>query len=148
LISHTRIRERRGEGFSIAMLEFKQILRFVVAGTANTILSIIVYQLALFVFGYTASYGIAYLVGILVAFYLYTRHVFRTPMSGARLAAFAAFNALCLVVGGFVNAAAVESLGLSARLAIFVTVAVMVPLNYFGSKWCLRSVGNRRTGEH
>jgi putative flippase GtrA len=132
---------------STAMLEFKQVLRFVVAGASNTVLSVVVYQLALFVFGYTVSYGIAYVVGILVGFYLYTRHVFRTPMSGARLAAFAAFNALCLVAGGFVNAAAVESLGLSARLAIFVTVAVMVPLNYFGSKWCLHAFGGRRAGE-
>lgn len=146
MISHTRIRER-GEGMSAALLEFKQILRFVVAGTSNTVLSVIVYQLALFVFGYTVSYGIAYLVGILVAFYLYTRHVFRTPMSGARLAAFAAFNVLCLIAGGFINAAAVESLGWSPRLAIFVTVAIMVPLNYFGSKWCLRAVGGRHAGE-
>lgn len=118
--------------------EAAQVLRFIAAGAANTLLSIIVYQLALFAAGYTLAYGIAYVTGIAFAGYAYARHVFRTRLSAARFAAFAAFFVASLIAGAWVNAGFVEWLGLHPRLAIFATVAVMLPVNYVGSKWCLR----------
>jgi putative flippase GtrA len=116
-------------------------LRFIVAGAVNTALSIAVYQLALFAFDYTVSYCIAYVAGIAFAYYLYARHVFDAKMSGARLALFAAFYLASLAAGALVNAAFVELAGFPPRLAIFATIAVMLPVNYLGSKW---SLGARR----
>jgi hypothetical protein len=33
----------------------------------------------------------------------------------------------------------IETLGVAERLAIFITIAAMLPVNYFGSRWCLRA---------
>ncbi len=124
--------------------ERQRYLRFIVAGAANTALSIAVYQLALFAFGYTASYCIAYAAGIAFAYYAYARHVFDAKLSAGGLALFAAFYLASLAVGALVNAAFVERAGFAPRLAIFATIAVMLPVNYLGSKWCLRGRGPAR----
>jgi putative flippase GtrA len=118
--------------------ERHRYLRFIIAGAANTALSIAVYQLALFVFDYTVSYCIAYAAGIAFAYYAYARHVFNATMSGGRLVLFVAFYLASLAVGALVNAAFVERAGFAPRLAILATIAVMLPVNYLGSKWCLR----------
>ena len=125
-------------GTTAASREAAQVLRFIAAGAANTLLSVIVYQLALFAVSYTVSYGIAYVTGLAFAWYVYARHVFRAPLSAARMVGFAAFYVASLIAGTWVNAGFIEWLGLQPRLAIFATVAVMLPVNYVGSKWCLR----------
>jgi hypothetical protein len=37
-----------------------------------------------------------------------------------------------------VNAALIDYLTMHPRIAIFATVMIMLPLNYFGSQWSLR----------
>lgn len=115
------------------------VLRFLFAGAINTLLSIAVYQAALFVTGPVAAYGIAYAAGILFAYVAYARHVFNTRLSATRFMVFALFYIASGVAGALVNAALIEHLALHARVAIFVTVILMLPFNYFGSKWCLRA---------
>jgi putative flippase GtrA len=118
--------------------ERRRYLRFIIAGTANTALSIAVYQLALFAFDYTVSYCMAYAAGIAFAYYAYARHVFDAKMSTERLVLFAAFYLASLVAGALLNAAFVERAGFAPRFAILATIAVMLPVNYLGSRWCLR----------
>lgn len=112
------------------------IVRFVIAGAINTLLSILIYQVMLFVAGHVLAYGIAYVATVVTAYYLYSRHVFGAALSGRRFAAFAVFYVLSWAIGSVINAALIEQLGWHARLAIFATVAVMLPINYWGSKWC------------
>jgi putative flippase GtrA len=113
-------------------------LKFLVAGSANTLFSILVYQMMLFVTGHNAAYVAAYIAGIAAAYYLYARHVFDAPMTPRRFVIFTLFYLLSGLLGALVNAALIEYFGLHARAAIFVTVALMLPVNYFGSRWCLR----------
>lgn len=120
-----------------------QGLRFLAAGAINTALSIAVYQVALFVTGHVVAYAIAYAVGILFAYVAYARHVFDAPLSTKRFVVFALFYAVSGVVGTLVNAGLIEYMALPARLAIFVTVIIMLPLNYAGSKWCLRGAARQ-----
>jgi putative flippase GtrA len=113
-------------------------LKFLVAGSANTLFSILVYQMLLLVTGHVAAYAVAYIVGIVVAYYLYARHVFHASMTSQRFVLFALFYVLTGLLGTLVNAALIGHLGLHARAAIFVTVMLMLPVSYFGSRWCLR----------
>jgi putative flippase GtrA len=119
------------------------VLRFLLAGAANTLLSIAVYQAALFVTGHVAAYVLAYAAGVLFAYFAYTRHVFHAPMSARRFVVFALFYIASGFAGTLVNAGLIDHLALHARLAIFVTVAILLPVNYFGSKWCLRGAAGQ-----
>lgn len=120
-----------------------QVMRFLAAGAVNTALSIAVYQAALFVTGHVVAYAIAYALGILFAYVAYARHVFDAPLSTKRFVVFALFYGASGCVGTLVNAGLIEYMALHPRLAIFVTVVIMLPLNYLGSKWCLRGISGR-----
>ena len=119
--------------------ESGRILRFLVAGAVNTGLSLLVYQAALFIVPHPAAYVLSYIAGILAAYFLYSRHVFDTPLTAARLPVFTLFYLASLAAGALLNAALIEQAGIAARLAIFITIAVMLPVNYLGSRWCLRA---------
>lgn len=120
--------------------ELGRVARFLAAGAANTLLTLALYQAALFLVGHTAAYVLAYGAGILFAYWAYAAHVFGAPRSAGRLAAFAAFYLASLAAGTLLNDALIERLGIHARLAVFLTVAVMLPVNYLGSKRVLTDV--------
>ena len=115
-----------------------RVAAFLGAGAANAALSLAVYQAMLLVAGHGAAYWVAYGAGIVFAFYAYARHVFAVPLSGGRFVVFALFYAVSGLAGAALNAALIDGLGWHARLAIFVTIAALIPFNYHGTKWCLR----------
>lgn len=124
---------------SSARRESRQILRFVVAGAINAGLSVLVYQAALFVMPHGPAYVLAYLAGIAIAYVLYSRQVFDAPLGTKRFAAFAVFYMLSLTLGTALNSVLIEMFGITERLAIFITIALMLPVNYLGSRFCLRA---------
>lgn len=128
-----------------ALQRTSPVLRFVAAGTGNTLISIGFYQAALFVVGHLPAYLLAYALGIALAYYLYARHVFAAQTSARGFVIFAAFYCIAGFVGSLVNSGLIEALGWHARLAIFATVLLMLPINYLGSRWCLQgtSIGKR-----
>lgn len=119
--------------------EFRRLLRFVAAGAVNTGLSLLVYQAALFVMPHVPAYVLSYVAGIVMAYLLYSRQVFDAPLATSRFAAFALFYSISLVLGATLNAWLIEQLGVAERLAIFATIAVMLPVNYLGTRYCLRT---------
>lgn len=119
--------------------ESRQILRFVIAGAINSGLSVLVYQAALFVMPHGPAYVLAYLAGIAIAYVLYSRQVFDAPLGTTRFATFALFYMASLAVGTVLNGVLIEMLGVVERLAIFITIALMLPVNYLGSRFCLRA---------
>ena len=113
------------------------LIRFLIAGAWNTAVLVLTYQLFLFFAPHSVAYVLGYTAGILVGYYTYSRHVFHAAMSKSRLMMFAIFYALSVLVGTAINSFFVEYLALHARLAVFATIAVMLPFNYFGTKACL-----------
>jgi len=136
--------DRSAKSAAVWGARFAPVLRFVLAGAVNTLLSIAVYQAALFATGHVAAYVIAYAAGILFAYFAYARHVFDVPLSTRRFVVFALFYIASGCAGAMANAGLIEFLAMHARIAIFVTVIIMQPLNYFGSKWCMGRM--RRAG--
>ena len=124
---------------ALAHPETRRIGRFIVAGAVNTGLSVLIYQAALFVLPHTPAYVMSYVAGIGIAYVLYSRHVFAAEFNARRFGRFVLFYSVSLAAGAGLNAALIETLGVAERLAIFITIAVMMPVNYFGSRWCLRA---------
>lgn len=114
-----------------------RILRFVMVGGANTVLTIAMYQALLLVMGHVPAYAVSYLTGVAIGYWLYARHVFAATPSSRAFAAFALFYVASGILGGSINHALIEGVGVHARLAILITIAVMLPVNYFGSRACM-----------
>lgn len=126
-------------GATAAPRESRRLLRFVAAGAVNTAFSLLVYQVALFVMPHVPAYVLSYLAGIVIAYLLYSRQVFDAPLAASRFAVFALFYSMSLAIGAGLNALLIEQLGIAERLAIFATIAAMLPVNYFGARYCLRT---------
>jgi putative flippase GtrA len=124
--------------YVLSRTEAPQLGRFVAAGAVNTLLSCAIYQLALFAVGHIPAYVIAYIAGTAIAYFGYSKYVFRTGLWSGQPVLFVLFYAFSLGAGTAVNAMMVEYWGVSERIAIFATIALMLPFNYLGSRWCLR----------
>lgn len=115
-----------------------RLLRFVAAGAFNTLASIACYQAALFFMGHLPAYVVAYAAGIIVAYYLYARYVFNARAHPRGFGLFVVFYVAAGFIGGAINTAIIDYAGWHARIAIFATVLLMLPVNYFGSRWCVQ----------
>ncbi len=112
--------------------------RFGLSGAANTLISVGFYQVALLFTGHVPAYIIGYAAGIAVAYVLYARHVFQARMSMMGLGAFTVFYIAAGIVGGLINTWLIDSQQVHARLAIVATIVLMLPINFLGSRACLR----------
>lgn len=113
-------------------------LRFLVAGALNTALTSVVYFVGLLLLPSSASYAIAWLIGLAFVMVFYPDRVF--PGGRTRLAD-------RLTVGGSVAAVFVAGLATlhfleqalqSRALAFFSTLAFTTILNFLVSRWILR----------
>ena len=120
--------------------------RFLVSGAFNTLVTYLLYLLLLQFLSYRISYTISYAAGIVLAYELNRVFVFKAPRSLASIAATPLIYLLQYCVGLGVVSLWVEYLGLSARIAPLVAIALTVPLTFVLTRWVfLGRAGNRRS---
>lgn len=110
---------------------------FLGVAAVNFIVSLSVYQSALFFVSGPVSYAIAYPVSIALACGLNARFAFREPLRFAAGVWLVAWQLLALVIGAVVLAA-LEKLGANPRWAVFIVVAAMTPVNFMVSRLLIR----------
>ncbi len=113
-------------------------IRFVIAGVANTGLTLVVYQLLLFALSPSLAYIAAWLAGLVFVAVVYPNKVFKGGRQGTgdRLLLAACYCAVFL--SGLLLLQALQALGLSPRLAIFVVIIATTLINFFLSRGVLR----------
>ena len=119
--------------------------RFLVSGAFNTLVTYLLYLLLLMFLGYRVSYTISYAAGIVLAYELNRVFVFKAPRSFASIAATPLIYLLQYCVGLGVVSLWVEYLGLSAKVAPLVAIALTVPVTFLLTRWAfLGRAGKRR----
>lgn len=113
-------------------------IRFVIAGVANTGLTLVVYQVLLFALSPSLAYVAAWLAGLVFVAVVYPNKVFKGGRQGTgdRLLLAACYCAVFLA--GLLLLQALQVLGLSPRLAIFVVIIATTLINFFLSRGVLR----------
>lgn len=121
-----------------------QGLRFVTVGTVNTLGTLLLYQLLLFVLPYDPAYVIAWAAGLVFVNLAYPLFVYGKALAsrdslwntGYYLLSFAAsWLLLRLFTAGF---------GVAPRLSVFGVLAVMVPLNFAVTRYIYRPAATPR----
>ncbi|OPY86318.1 MAG: GtrA-like protein [Syntrophaceae bacterium PtaU1.Bin231] len=122
----------------------REIRRFVLAGTANTAASYLLYLLLLPVVPCAVSYTLAFAGGVVLSYVLNARWVFRVSAGpGAALR----WPVVCLVqylLGAGLLCLAVDILGIDPRVAPLPAVALTVPVTFLLSRRILQG-RQRRT---
>lgn len=106
--------------------------KFGAAGIVNTLLTLAVYQVALFALSPSPSYAIAWLLGLVFVAAVYPARVFGVKQSLKNSAAAAGTYLVSFVAG-----LSVVNLGASfghERLAAFIAIATTTALNFFLSR--------------
>jgi len=115
-----------------------EALRFLISGALNTAATYAIYLALLHVLGYVAAYTITYLCGILLAYILNVRYVFRVRRSDRGLALFSLVYIFQYLVGLAVLRLAVSLLGVPETLALLASIAVTLPVTFLLSRYVLK----------
>ena len=118
--------------------------RFLGAGLVNTILTLGVYQLALFVVSASAAYALAWVVGLAFVTIVYPSQVFKGGDESARTRlAIIGVYVIGFVVG-LVAIAMLSTTAASERLAIFAVVAATTAINFLSMRLVTRGARSSR----
>ena len=115
----------------------RQARRFLLAGGINTLLTLAIYQCLLFWLPYTLAFTLAFVAGIVFTGLVYTRFVFTVRPTGRRFVSNALYYVLSYGVNLFILSILIDGLALHERIAIILTIGLMVPLNFICLRWLL-----------
>jgi putative flippase GtrA len=125
---------------------FMQFVKFGIVGASNTILTIIVYEICIFLeIHYQVSYLIGYAAGIVNAFYWNNKYVFKQKEGEERSAIKAFGKFVTSYAGGYAVSLAllflwVSILHLPKPIAPIISLLVTIPLNFILSKkWAFKA---------
>jgi putative flippase GtrA len=116
-----------------------EMTRFIGTGAARTLLTLALYQLLLLAMPYWLAYTLSFVTGILLAVFVGAYYVFGSGLVLRGLARFTLFYLASYVVGLGVLHVLVAGFGVSAALAAFIVIPLMLPINFIGSRIALRS---------
>jgi putative flippase GtrA len=119
-----------------------EIGRYLLAGSANTLSTMAVYQLMVTISSPAVAYSLAWLIGLLIVAVAYPKLVFRVTCGWARGGAIAITYAVVFAVG-LLLIKLLESLTIHNRLSIFLVLAVTTTMGYFGSRLAIARTGSR-----
>jgi putative flippase GtrA len=119
-----------------------EIGRFLLAGSANTLSTMAVYQLLVTISSPAVAYSLAWLIGLVIVAVAYPKLVFRVTCGWARGGAIAITYAVVFAVG-LLLIKLLDSLTIHNRLSIFLVLAVTTTMGYFGSRLAIARTGSR-----
>jgi putative flippase GtrA len=122
-----------------------EFARFLVGGLVNTFATYALYLTLLTVLDYWLAYTATYVSGILLAYWIGLRFVFRERGSWHKLGQFPLVYGVQYLLGVTVVVVGVEGFGVPAALAPIAAVAVSIPVTFLLSRWILTdgSAGHR-----
>lgn len=123
----------------------EQFIRFLVAGGLNSVLTYLIYLGWLLVFPYAVAYTAAYVIGIVLSYYLSARFVFRVRPRIAGAIGYPVVYAAQYVLGIMGLHVLVETLRMDERLAPAVVVAALAPVSFLMAR--LTIARGRRAAE-
>lgn len=128
------------------VVERSTVVRFLLGGGLNTVLTYLVYLILLLVVEYWAAYTISYVCGIVLS-YLINRRVFRANHNWSSALLFPGIYLVQYLVGLAVVHAWVKMLDLPAQLAPLVAVLITLPVTFLLSRAVFGLRGARPRGE-
>ncbi|MET3108706.1 putative flippase GtrA [Oxalobacteraceae bacterium GrIS 1.18] len=115
----------------------QRVLRFLITGTLNTLLTYRLYLLFKTVLNYQLAYFLSYIVGILFTYVMSSLFVFKSPISLLTFIRFPLVYVVQYFFGAIILALAVKILGVSENIAPLIVIVFTLPITYLLSKFFL-----------
>ena len=112
------------------MLLHSEFLRFLIAGSLNTIISYIVYLLLLYYLPYLLAYSMAYAIGLLFSFYLNAKFVFKVPVKFKKILFYPSIYLVQYLLGLLILYIAVNFFQISEKLSLLISIFITIPITF------------------
>ena len=117
-----------------------QFAGFVFTGAANTVLTFLIYEMALFMgLHYIYAFILCFLAGLVFLTFSNIRLVFGRKIENRNAAVYSVYYFLYFILYGLILYAVIEIVGLSPFLAPFFVLPIMVPVNFLCSKYVIEN---------
>jgi putative flippase GtrA len=113
------------------------IIRFLVAGMANTTFSYLVYLLALHYVHFLLAFCLSFMSGILCAFITNSRFVFRTHLRWSKLWGVSAIYILQAFLGLILLTFWIEKSKIDKGIAPLLNIVTLTPATFVLNRWYL-----------
>ena len=115
--------------------------RFVIAGTANTGITYVLYLGLLQIMPYVAAYSVTYIAGIALGYVLNAYVVFKARPTAKSAAMYPLVYVLNYLFSLSLLYALVELLSVPREIAPLIVIAVSVPVMYLATKFVFKEIG-------
>ena len=112
------------------MLLHSEFLRFLIAGSLNTIISYIVYLLLLYYLPYLLAYSMAYAIGLLFSFYLNAKFVFKVPVTFKKILFYPSIYLVQYLLGLLILYITVNFFQISEKLSLLISIFITIPITF------------------
>ena len=126
----------------------KAFFRFLIVGTANTLLGYVIYFLANLVLSYQFAFTLAYIGGLLLSYYLNSGWVFHSKMTWRSMLVFPLVYVVQYATTLGLLHVFVELLKIGENISYFVAVALTIPVSFLLSKKVFKWVGESKLSQN
>jgi putative flippase GtrA len=120
----------------------REPVRFVLAGGFNAVTAYAAYLALLPLIGYAIAYSLSYVAGIVIAYYLSARFVFRRPLQWQHAIQFPLVYVVQYGLGIALTVALVEGAQVNANIAPALVVVLTLPFTFWLSRWIIKRTKN------
>jgi putative flippase GtrA len=117
--------------------EARRIVKFVIGGAINTGTSYLAYLLLQTFLQYQIAYGLAYALGIVLAYYINARHVFSIAMRLSRFLMYPLVYLAIYLMSAVLLHVCVAFIGIRPMWAPIAVALVMVPVSFLINRFAL-----------
>ena len=118
---------------------FAQGLRFVLIGVLNTLGTVALYQLLLFILPYTPAYALSWFAGLIFVNFAYPRFVYgKSRVTRRETALNSVYYASSFAASWSLLYLFTTKMSIHPRLSVFCVLVVMVPLNFLATRYIYR----------
>jgi len=118
-------------------LKIKQWIRFLVGGGINTAFTYGIYLILMLFVHYQIAYLIAYIVGVVFAYWFNAVIVFKVSLSWKGLFSYPIIYIIQYTISAFLLNIFVETLQIDKTFAPLMIIIIMIPLTYVLNKYVL-----------
>lgn len=122
-----------------ADVRIASFLRFLIGGGANTAFTYVIFLLLKMILTYQLAYLIAYVLGVVFAYWFNASWVFRVPFYWKRFFSYPLIYLIQYLISALFLGVLVEKLGVSINLAPIYMVVLLLPITYLMNRFILNA---------